>query len=563
MKLTSEGVLLTNDRVIQFFENNTSPAIASAFEDHVVTFVAILDEALKQQSSANLHDRELESLARLLTSFEKKQQLLMGSLLETVDQRIRTTTEGMVDKVDSRVSTLAKQVDVSVSASVSRLDLGTLTESISHVMKTWLETLTKQNGLDLKTFESQVTENIRSMVTIPLDTMKTKVFEQLPTTIDSRIRDGLVLFERDLADIKKGVVDGRLDNLLHQALEKVGDNRGDIQTLHSSFPHIVKEIVLGALRKVEDQVNDVRSLVDNKILERLSLMQYEMSETASASRRTRTETEQLKAKIEDLEKQVLIQNTRGKYASNRAKGDDGENTLFDMLSERLIDRDGFSLELVAGQAQSCDILVRKEAHPDIRIDTKNYVSKEKVRAKEVKKFVRDLTATGCHGIMVSLHSGIVGKAPTFDIEQLDNGKLAVYLSNTNCVDSVIDTISVIHRLHAILVLKQDEENEVRFSPEVIQKIRAILLEFGEKMTTIRTKLQESINILNDVHNVHLEQILKTITTNASDRNAIEILKGGGSFVCACGVVCKSGTGLASHKRKCASSKLSLSDNIVT
>ena len=84
----------------------------------------------------------------------------------------------------------------------------------------------------------------------------------------------------------------------------------------------------------------------------------------------------------------------------------GEARLQELLSEQLTVREGYTVDVVAGQAHSCDLVVRRSGHPDVRIESKVYT--DKVGAKEVQKFRRDLMGLDAHGVFVSVQSGIVG-----------------------------------------------------------------------------------------------------------------------------------------------------------
>lgn len=557
MKLTGSGVILTNERIVAFFKQNTSPSIHQAFENNALSFITMVEGVLERQLTESSKDREHQALQQLLSTFEENQKLWMDSMMDSLHQRVRNTTEGVIDKVDARVSHLAKQVDLTVSQAVSRIDLKLLTESISDAVKSWLEATTKEAGLDIKlslnNFQTQLTEHLRSTVTGPLDSIKSQVMEHIPSVVDNRMRDGLMILEKDIGEVKAGFLNGHLDTLLHKALEKVSQNRGDIQALQSSLPHMVKNVVKNELCKVEQQVSDITSIVDNKLLERLSHVGREVSDAAISTRKARTDTENLIAKVEHLEKQVIVQNTRVAHASSKTRGVVGESIVYDQLSEKLHDRDGYSIEPVGGTAHACDFLIKRQGYPDVRIDSKSYESKEKVRSKEVKKFQSDLIHNGCHGIMLSLHSGVVGKGPFIDIEQLSNHKLAIYLSNTgtNCVDVVLDALSIIYRLDP-LVSKQDE-GDIRLSPECIERIRTTISEFGEKAIAVRNKLRDSISLLNDMLDTIREQLLKALPIpNGSHHTASPVQEGGAApCVCdKCGYCAKNMTGLAAHKRHC-------------
>jgi hypothetical protein len=134
--------------------------------------------------------------------------------------------------------------------------------------------------------------------------------------------------------------------------------------------------------------------------------------------------------------------------STASKGRAGEFILFDLLSRHLRARDGFAVEHTAGQACSCDILVKRSGFPDIRIESKAHGqgSGEKVRSCNVVKFQRDLEHNRNHGIFVSLYTEIVNIG-NFEIQQMPTGKFAIYLCKIGeNVEPVVEMIQLLYIL---------------------------------------------------------------------------------------------------------------------
>jgi hypothetical protein len=124
--------------------------------------------------------------------------------------------------------------------------------------------------------------------------------------------------------------------------------------------------------------------------------------------------------------------------STKAKGAEGEDRMYDILTDLLRTRDGYTVDRTHGQAFACDLLVTRTDHPDIRIEIKTHA--DKVRHKEVEKFIRDLQHTDCHGIFVSIHSGIVGVA-NLEIQHLPNNRFAIFPTNNDYdADAVVALI---------------------------------------------------------------------------------------------------------------------------
>ena len=215
--------------------------------------------------------------------------------------------------------------------------------------------------------------------------------------------------------------------------------------------------------------------------------------------------------------EILTQLSR--QATHTAKGKYGEDKLYSLLCERLTSREDYTVSMVCGQAHNCDMNVKRIGHPDIRIESKaiGENTNEKVRTCAVEKFRNDLLSTDSHGIFVSLYSGIVGKG-LFGIDQLPNGKFAVYLSNNNFdIDTLHDMIVMLYHLDKHTC---DENGNVRsdlikISPDTMQKCSAQLNGFGQRIATAKTHLKETLILLNEITLEKIEQIL--IGHNAAEK----------------------------------------------
>ncbi len=241
------------------------------------------------------------------------------------------------------------------------------------------------------------------------------------------------------------------------------------------------------------------SEIENKIVSHDKLpMIYEKMASIDARISTYDRVYEKVSKLEDM-----VSLTR----STNKKGQDGEREIIDILSERLPCRNGYSVESVRGVVNNCDIVVKRIGYENIHIDVKNYEAGGKIRTNVVEKFRSDLIGLNVSGIMVSLWSGIVSKS-LVEIEQLPNGKYAVYLSNTGMnVDMVVEFVYLLHTLE-----KYNAVDGVQIHPDTLSKIRDIVLDSGKKMGDIRTHLNSSLAILNDMN----ISAINALIMNASD-----------------------------------------------
>jgi hypothetical protein len=212
------------------------------------------------------------------------------------------------------------------------------------------------------------------------------------------------------------------------------------------------------------------------------------------------------SKLDSLSERLTLQNN-----SNRIKGQTGENKLYDKLCDRLTTRENFHIEQVTSQAHNCDFKISKLGCCDVRVETKAHGEKTgtKVRQSEVSRFQDDLLSTNSHGIMVSLYSQIVGKGE-MDIEQLSNGKIAIYLANNNFdCDIIYDMLQIIYKLDSFFnANNKDSSGEfVKVPFETLRKVRLYMKDFVLKIDQAKTSAKEIINILNQVTFEKIEMLL--------------------------------------------------------
>lgn len=212
-------------------------------------------------------------------------------------------------------------------------------------------------------------------------------------------------------------------------------------------------------------------------------------------------------KLDGLDKQLTRNMTH-----TRTIGSSNENRLFNMLTDRLMNRDGYRLEQVNGQSHGCDIQIEKINAPTVRVEVKAHGERtgEKVRYKEVERFRDDLIRLNEHGLMISLYSGIVSIG-SIEIEQLPNGKFAAFLSNNNYdVDIIVNMLHLIYKLDTISRESTDASephNYIRVPTEAMIRIRSYVKDYTKRLQSAKVHLRETIAIINDVQMDVIEKVL--------------------------------------------------------
>jgi hypothetical protein len=251
--------------------------------------------------------------------------------------------------------------------------------------------------------------------------------------------------------------------------------------------------------------------------------------------------------------------------STASKGGAGEFILFDLLSRHLRARDGFAVEHTAGQACSCDILVKRSGFPDIRIESKSHGQNtgEKVRSCNVVKFQRDLEHTRCHGLFVSLYTEIVGIG-NYEIQQMPTGRFAIYLCKIGeNVEPVVEMIQLLYTLDSLVssTISSDSDNvddddddvdgcrndkrSIRVDSEKMIKVQSYLKEYGTNVCSAKQHMRAALKQLGSIDYERVSNILLGDGGSAAKNTSA-------TFECqlGCGKTFSTRGGMLRHAQRC-------------
>ena len=260
---------------------------------------------------------------------------------------------------------------------------------------------------------------------------------------------------------------------------------GQLSTfLDNTTATLSAQLNISHLEKVPESIAQLKTIQEIKEQHLSSILRLENDNT-------RLHVNAVLDRIAKLEESLLRPKT------TKQKGTHGEACLFDLLSQSLPARDGYTVEWISNLSYSCDILVKKTNHPSIRIESKavGEGTNAKVSYKDVEKFERDLLLVNNHGILVSLHSAIVG-IQNFEIRLLSNNKFAIYLAYNNFnIESIIEMILLIYRLDKIV----DVNDSISVSQDTLKRLQSLIKDFSAKINAVKQHMKESIGLLNDIH----------------------------------------------------------------
>lgn len=230
----------------------------------------------------------------------------------------------------------------------------------------------------------------------------------------------------------------------------------------------------------------------------------------------------------------------------------------EFVMEELINRLYPTGEIVntSSQTACCDLLLKRENKPKILFENKNY--KRNVDADEIKKFLRDIAENKCCGIMLSQHSGIVGK-PDYFIE-LHDGNVIVYLHHVEYSgDKIKMAVDIIDNLYDKLTIITSKETQqgITIKKESLDRINEEFQFFiAHRETicnTVRDMSKKLLSQLDDLKMPELSCYLKDKYASVQNQE----------FICdACNSAFSNKRALASHKKLHKTKKESSSQNIV-
>ena len=365
--------------------------------------------------------------------------------------------------------------------------------------------------------------------------------ESFFATCESILKSICLACEHNLTqDSQNDIITQRLNVFKGELLDSISSRKVDTSDIMSTIKTMNEHNILNITSKLEQlphisgKIDELKNKIDvTKVIE--TSVARNNDSLVQTLNTIKNSQDQMANKIE------TFTTTR---TTTRYKGEEGEKGLINILESKLHIRDGYNIQDVKSIAHSCDIVIKRDGYPDVRVESKAHGKEtgENVRVAEVKKFESDLLTLNNHGIFVSLYSGICGKG-AFEIELLPNNKFAVYLANNNYDgDTITEVLRLIYKLDRFT--SGPESDNITISTDSMMRIKAYLTDFNRKIDDLKTSLKNSIRILNEIT---LDLVEKALTGHMSDEPQTTTI----SYACdVCHQTCTSKAGLTLHKKRC-------------
>lgn len=524
-----------------------------------------------------------------------------------------------IDGIDGRVQTqmcgLVTAVDSAVRSSIAQLDADALASRVSEAVKGWLMTEVGQvkegqaaARAALESVEAGLRAELSRAVSEPVrlqgehmatllcalpsqvaslcaasrdryeqgvDSKLAELRQNLGTAADQQRREVSELKDAlQSCSSKVTKVLAEVARVAYDSKDRSADAKATMLRHADQLPNVVKGVVGEALRSLETQQATVRASLAGALTELLKL-ERDLADNRGSMTVLRKVSDDAVAKLDGLAQQLTVSQTR-KAHSHTVKGQEGESRLYELLSGRLLSRDGYQVDMVSGVAHQADMVIKRLNHPDVRIEAKAHgqATGEKCRQREVIKFQNDLMGLNSHGIFVSLHSGIIGKTD-IEVELLSNNKFAVYLANNEYnTDVIYDMLQLIYRLDRVVSRGDGDGKEcepgMRVSHEAMKRVTAYCKDFASKVAAAKQHMRESISLLSELNMDVIERVLlgQQVVERANHVDArapqpADAAHAGpdaappvpgttapaGHMCETCGFVCRTASALGSHARK--------------
>ena len=427
ISLKTNQVIFSSPNIVKYFtkyHKNTTFLVAC--EDLLHTFCKNTDDFILQYNNEQKYDLQTNTIMLQLESLEKKN--------DEFKDTINSIGDVILAKVSTQLTTLILSIDNIISSSVSKFNTGSLQEFIT-------------KALDESSIQSkfQLEEHVKANIITPINETQQRLLEQLAKQPDLiKQTSNTELLDQKLQSMNSKWL-STVDSIILE-VKQLEHNMDTYNKFHNesaqNSPHVIKGVLHDLVSNLEQKTSNITYVVER--------IQSDIDSHTTNLALIKSSGDDIRAKVDLLDKQLLAKQV--KENSNSFKGSIAEDTLYNLLSEKLMLRDEFSVSKVNGKSHSCDILVQRDDFPDISIESKAHGQNtgEKVRTKEIEKFERDLHELDNHGIFVSIYSEIVGKG-SLEIKQLPNAKFAIYLSkNMFDVDTIKDMLYLLYKLDDII-----------------------------------------------------------------------------------------------------------------
>lgn len=179
-------------------------------------------------------------------------------------------------------------------------------------------------------------------------------------------------------------------------------------------------------------------------------------------------------------------NRIGAVKTSKDIGIEAEDKIYDELTCAL-DSD-CEVQFTRHVPNEGDMIIKRSGFTDILLEVKNHVSN--VNKDHVERFETDVQQKKCHGIIVSVRSGFVGRSKGLAIKPNIHNKWCVYIAHNHYDPYTIrDFVRFLHRVDEINLAN----NSTRFTPAIINTITSRLNNESSNIRRMKNLAQDMLD----------------------------------------------------------------------
>ena len=297
-------------------------------------------------------------------------------------------------------------------------------------------------------------------------------------------------------------IHNHLNNNLKQQLQESLYNitNNDLKTIITELHNNKEENLKNTLDNFKDKLLNINTQNLNEF-DRKSLGLVQNIQTTF---NTSLDSHNISHKINSIDNTLnLLHNT---FTSNSSKkGEFAENILFNNLIKAFPSSDVSN----TSQTPNCgDIMIKKEARPDILIDSKNF--QNNVPKIDLEKFYRDCELNNCSGILCNVNNGIANKEH-FQVD-IQDSRIYVYIANHEFDNTLFQlAVKIIYNIHDII--RNNKTNIIELDKELFERLKIEFNFYNQSFRQHLSIIKQNITSLEQLAMVQLEQFFKRSNFN--------------------------------------------------
>ncbi len=330
-----------------------------------------------------------------------------------------------------------------------------------------------------------------------------KLYMQIDTLVNSKdtqpnnIQHQLNTIQQNLTQINNHLNTG-LKQQLHECVNNI---------TNTELRHMITEIQNNKDENFKNTFENFKDKIinlNNKNLNDFDRKSLGLLQNIQTTFNSSLDSHNISHKINSIDTTLnLLHNT---FTSNSSKkGEFAENILFNNLIKAFPSSDVSN----TSQTPNCgDIMIKKEAKPDILIDSKNF--QNNVPKIDLEKFYRDCELNNCSGILCNVNNGIANK-DNFQVD-IQDSRIYVYIANHEFDNTLFQlAVKIIYNIHDII--KNNKTNIIELDKELFERIKIEFNFYNQNFKQHLNIIKQNIISLEQLAMTQLEQFFKRSNFN--------------------------------------------------